>query len=178
MVFKTVGFENTNKQQNSAFQNSTFTKNTGFENSGFPENGAFEKLQKTKTRVLRNARRRANRENVAFHIRDFNIRFPKTCPLTGITIDYDAPPRASNAPSLIRKDSSEGYSPGNVQVVSYRAAQSQRLTRGPRRRRRPPTSTTPGLLETFLALGRRALEEGWGPDRFETIAYRIYQRSK
>lgn len=45
---------------------------------------------------------------------------PTVCPLLGVELCYNGPLSAVS-PSLDRKDSSKGYVPGNVWVISHRA---------------------------------------------------------
>lgn len=67
------------------------------------------------------ARRRAKIKNLEFTISITDIVIPNTCPLLGIPIIPSKGIHAPNSPSLDRFDSSKGYIPGNVWVISYRA---------------------------------------------------------
>ena len=73
--------------------------------------------------MLRHAKKRAKARNLEFNITidDFNI--PKLCPLLGIELYLNVGNGRAfdNSPSLDRIDSSKGYIPGNVWVISTKA---------------------------------------------------------
>lgn len=79
--------------------------------------------------LLHRARRGADQRNLEFSITAADLLpLPSHCPVLGIELDYvggvGRDPRASNKytrASVDRKDSSKGYVPGNVLVVSWRA---------------------------------------------------------
>lgn len=50
-----------------------------------------------------------------------DLEWPDTCPVLGIPLDYLSKVRVENSPSFDRVDSSLGYVPGNVVIVSWRA---------------------------------------------------------
>src|SRR5271167_2252285 len=59
---------------------------------------------------------------------DFTIKItdllppPSHCPALGIALDYGVTGiHRDESPSVDRRDSSKGYIPGNVQIISYRA---------------------------------------------------------
>lgn len=56
-----------------------------------------------------------------FSITPFDIHIPKFCPLLGVKLNPSAGIRADNLPSLDRIDTSKGYTPENIWVVSWRA---------------------------------------------------------
>lgn len=75
-----------------------------------------------------NARYRGRKRGMEATITPADLDWPSHCPVLGIELDY--PARSGmrkrqhaqpNWPSLDRWDSSEGYVPGNVFVISYRA---------------------------------------------------------
>lgn len=70
--------------------------------------------------LLARARERAKHKGWEFSITKEDIVVPTHCPLLGIEINPKAKDRHSS-PSLDRKDSSKGYTPDNVWVVSSRA---------------------------------------------------------
>ena len=70
--------------------------------------------------LLARARERAKRDSREFSITKEDIVVPDTCPLLGITIIANAKDR-HHSPSLDRKDSSKGYTPDNIWVISARA---------------------------------------------------------
>ena len=72
------------------------------------------------------AKQRAKRSKIPFAIKITDIHIPETCPILGFPLDTrigvcDSRKPRSNAPSLDRLDSSKGYTPDNVAVMSYRA---------------------------------------------------------
>jgi hypothetical protein len=70
--------------------------------------------------LLARARERAKHKGWEFSITKEDIIIPEKCPLLGITIIPRAKDRL-HSPSLDRIDSSRGYTPDNIQVVSSRA---------------------------------------------------------
>lgn len=71
--------------------------------------------------LLMLARRRAREKGLPFEISREDIIIPERCPVLGVTLRQSTSSDRSCAPSLDRIDSSKGYVPGNVQVISYRA---------------------------------------------------------
>ena len=63
----------------------------------------------------------AIRTGVEFTINFGDLEFPTHCPVLGIELDYFANGRAENAVSFDRLNSSKGYIPGNVAIISWRA---------------------------------------------------------
>ena len=63
-------------------------------------------------RLYKYAKHRAKKKGRTFTIVLADIVIPATCPVLGIAMDQ---------PSLDRMDSSKGYEPGNVRVISFRA---------------------------------------------------------
>jgi hypothetical protein len=66
------------------------------------------------------AKSRATAKGRAFTIKREDIVIPSTCPILGIPISQRS---GDGSPSLDRIDSSLGYIPGNVHVISTRANQ-------------------------------------------------------
>lgn len=56
-----------------------------------------------------------------FTIEKKDIVWNTICPILGIEIDWLAEIRQENSPSLDRIDSTKGYIPGNVELISWRA---------------------------------------------------------
>ena len=50
-----------------------------------------------------------------------DLEWPRYCPILGIELDWFAEVRSENSPSIDRLDSSKGYIPGNVVIMSWRA---------------------------------------------------------
>lgn len=71
--------------------------------------------------LLQIARERARRKGLEFTITPADLGKPDVCPLLGLTLIYSGRGRKPNAASLDRVDSSKGYVPGNVWIVSKRA---------------------------------------------------------
>lgn len=71
--------------------------------------------------MLRSAKNRAKELGREFSIEREHVVIPETCPVLGIPIEKGTGPFQPNSPSLDRIDSSRGYVPGNVAVISWRA---------------------------------------------------------
>ena len=67
------------------------------------------------------AKRRAKRGNIPFSIVESDVILPTHCPVLGIPLVFSLGGRTDNTPSLDRIDNSQGYVPGNVAVISWRA---------------------------------------------------------
>jgi hypothetical protein len=67
------------------------------------------------------ARRSARDRGLEMTITRDDVKIPEFCPLLGIRLVRGAKSNRDFSPSLDRIDSSKGYVPGNVWVVSYRA---------------------------------------------------------
>lgn len=81
-----------------------------------------------KTELCASARSRGRKRGLEATITPADLDWPSHCPVLGIELDY--PERSgmrgtqhaqANWPSLDRWDSTKGYVPGNVFVISYRA---------------------------------------------------------
>lgn len=81
-----------------------------------------------KTYLCANARSRGRKRGLGATITADDLDWPSHCPVLGLELDY--PERSGergtahpqpNWPSLDRWDSTKGYVPGNVFVISYRA---------------------------------------------------------
>lgn len=72
-------------------------------------------------KMLSSAKLRANMYGRLFSITLDDIVIPKACPLLGIEIITGSRQVKNNSPTLDRKDSSQGYTPANVWVISWRA---------------------------------------------------------
>ncbi len=71
--------------------------------------------------MLSDARKRAKNKGLEFSITAKDIHIPEVCPIFGIKLEQSCGRPKDNSPSLDRLDSSKGYIPGNVVVISYRA---------------------------------------------------------
>lgn len=72
-------------------------------------------------RLWASARARALKSGRAFTIVETDVVIPAVCPVLGIPLTVHAGYRNDNSPSLDRIDSTLGYEPGNVAVISWRA---------------------------------------------------------
>jgi hypothetical protein len=72
-------------------------------------------------KMVQAARVRAKKSGIRFAIGPDDFCLPIRCPLLGIQIEYANTVTADDSPSLDRLDSSKGYIPGNVWVISFRA---------------------------------------------------------
>lgn len=71
--------------------------------------------------MFHDARKRAAKTGLEFSICVFDFVVPKHCPVLGIELQYGVGYRNDSSPSLDRIDSTKGYVPGNVLVISWRA---------------------------------------------------------
>lgn len=71
--------------------------------------------------LLHSAKKRAKKLGREFTIVEKDIIIPESCPLLGIPLFKSKGRMADNSPSLDRIDSTKGYVPGNVWVISQRA---------------------------------------------------------
>lgn len=81
-----------------------------------------------KTALCANARARGRKRGLPATIIASDLEWPSHCPVLGLELDYPARTGTRgdqhaqpNWPSLDRWDSTKGYVPGNVFVISYRA---------------------------------------------------------
>jgi hypothetical protein len=71
--------------------------------------------------MLLSAKARAKRDGLTFDLTREDIAIPDVCPVLGIPLYVGDRNHHDNAPSLDRKDSTQGYVKSNVVVISYRA---------------------------------------------------------
>ena len=74
--------------------------------------------------MLRTAKTRSKREGLEFSITLEDVTIPDKCPVLGMTLNRTLGLGRDvvwSSPSLDRKDSTKGYVPGNVWVISWRA---------------------------------------------------------
>lgn len=75
-------------------------------------------------KLLSDAKRRARSKGFPFSVTLNDIHAPTTCPVFGFRLVYQADnKRIAESASIDRIDSSKGYIPGNVWVISWRANQ-------------------------------------------------------
>lgn len=79
------------------------------------------KFKRPEGELLRAAQRRAIKFERICTITVDDIIIPETCPVLGIPIFSSNGGATDNSPSVDRIDNKQGYVPGNIQVISYRA---------------------------------------------------------
>lgn len=83
-----------------------------------------ETIEQRKKRIFNRAKMGAKKRGLEFSISLSDIDCPDVCPVLGIKLNWGAPSngrRSIDSPSIDRWDSSLGYVPGNVVVMSWRA---------------------------------------------------------
>ena len=78
-------------------------------------------LADPRKRLLKKARERAKIYGRECTLVLDDITVPEFCPLLGIPLFVGTRQVKNNSPTIDRKDSSKGYVPGNVWVISWRA---------------------------------------------------------
>lgn len=73
------------------------------------------------SKLICNARKRALVKNLDFCISTKDIKIPERCPILGTRLFFNGPKMSKNTPTIDRKDSSKGYTPDNIQIISFRA---------------------------------------------------------
>lgn len=91
-----------------------------YENVGRQATKDF-KRDNTQKYLYQSAKARAKQQGEEFTIKLEDIKIPEICPLLGIKMQYNENLKQDNSYSLDRIDSSKGYIPGNIWVVSLRA---------------------------------------------------------
>jgi len=75
-------------------------------------------------KMLNNLKGSARKRGIPFTISIVdlnNLSFPITCPLLNIKINYHRRDVGDDSPSVDRIDSSRGYEPDNIWIISYKA---------------------------------------------------------
>ncbi len=80
-----------------------------------------ERIQNPTKSMFNAARARAKKNGQEFSITKEDIVIPVICPILGFILNTSGGKRTDYSASLDRKDSSIGYIPGNINVISYRA---------------------------------------------------------
>jgi hypothetical protein len=75
--------------------------------------------------LLHSAKARAKRIGVEFSISEMDISIPDVCPVFGIKIVPFAGAFVDSTPSIDRIDTTKGYIPGNVKIISWKANKSK-----------------------------------------------------
>lgn len=72
-------------------------------------------------KLLCHARKRASDKKLEFSLTVLDIKIPKICPLLGIDLIPAKGKVTPNSPSIDRLDSTKGYTPDNIWVISFKA---------------------------------------------------------
>ena len=67
------------------------------------------------------AKNRAKSKGIEFSLKVEDIVVPAVCPVLGIPLYTNKGKAGPNSPSLDRIDNTKGYTPENIQIISYRA---------------------------------------------------------
>lgn len=76
------------------------------------------RLKYPEKEMFKRSKKRAEAKGIAFTITVEDIVIPKVCPLLGIPLQQQRGGANDNSPSLDRIDTTRGYVPGNVAVIS------------------------------------------------------------
>lgn len=71
--------------------------------------------------VFKNTKRRAKVKGIEFTITPDDIIVPSHCPIFGTKLAICTGKNGPNSPSIDRIDSTKGYIPSNVTIISHRA---------------------------------------------------------
>lgn len=71
--------------------------------------------------IIQSIKSRAKKRGIKFSLVESDIIIPDECPVLGIPIYNMKGKPGPNSPSIDRVDNSKGYTPDNIQVISYRA---------------------------------------------------------
>ena len=71
--------------------------------------------------LLGNARRRAKSLGLDFSLERSDLTLVDVCPITGLTLSYTNAKLSDNSATVDRVDTTKGYVPGNVRIISNRA---------------------------------------------------------
>jgi hypothetical protein len=81
------------------------------------------KVRSSTNQVYTTALQTAQNLGLPFTIKRDHIPLPAKCPVFGDTLELSRPKRHPRTPVAIMVDPSLGFVPGNVRIVSYRAAE-------------------------------------------------------
>jgi endogenous inhibitor of DNA gyrase (YacG/DUF329 family) len=84
------------------------------------QRGAWHRLTE-EYKLISHARTRAREKGLEVSLCVSDIKIPKICPLLGIPIVCGTGKCSGNSPSIDRKDSTRGYTPDNIWVISHKA---------------------------------------------------------
>jgi hypothetical protein len=98
-----------------------FTERTIAFNKTKRKSPGTKKADDRRYKMFHNAQHRAKRKGIPFTITIDDIIIPETCPLLGIPLVSTNDKRDPRNPSLDQIVPGQGYTPNNIQVISYRA---------------------------------------------------------
>ena len=119
-----------NSSDRYAARQAWLARNPGYQKKWKAANPGYRKANPPdyRSELCARARSRGRKRGLEATIKASDLHWPTHCPVLGIELDY--PERSGergsmiaqpNWPSLDRWDSTKGYVPGNVFVISYRA---------------------------------------------------------
>jgi hypothetical protein len=71
--------------------------------------------------LLKSVKQGAKKRGIQVAITEADIRIPGVCPVLGIPLRIAEGRMDDNSPSVDRLDSSRGYTPDNINIISWRA---------------------------------------------------------
>jgi hypothetical protein len=80
-----------------------------------------DELMKAQSSFFTRKRQNSKQKKWEFSIQMSDLEWPTHCPILGVELDWFAEYRKENSPSIDRINPKEGYIPGNVQIISWRA---------------------------------------------------------
>jgi hypothetical protein len=78
-------------------------------------------LEKAQSLAFIRKKNAARQRGIEFSIGPDDLEWPTHCPVLGVELDWLAGGHSPNSPSFDRIDSTKGYIPGNVAIISWRA---------------------------------------------------------
>lgn len=78
------------------------------------------KKNNPKKQMLISTKYRAKKKGLEFNLTEDDINIPSHCPVLNIPLFFSTGRQCDNSPSIDRIDSTKGYVPDNIQVVSWR----------------------------------------------------------
>lgn len=116
--------------------------------------------------LLKLAKQRSKKSGIEVAITEAEIIIPEFCPILGVRLEFGKMADRGNSPSLDRIDSTKGYIPGNVAVISWAANRLKSNGTAEQHRRiadwmdaqKKPNVIDPELIELGKELGQRIID--------------------